>query len=214
MWDSIVLSAALYYAKSDEHSNMLSKISRARRDITISMLILLLFYTFFFIPSICKKESLLISLWITILPFIDIGYFWFMSIYRIETNYFEYVLGQLLVLSINIFVCIIALIPSNENRCEEGILTIKVYMLIAYILLPFITSLLIIDISNRRFNNNNNRIVTENRQSSPNQEECAICLSPLEGEISKISCSHFFHTECINTWIQQSEKCPLCRSNV
>ena len=45
-------------------------------------------------------------------------------------------------------------------------------------------------------------------------DECTICLSPFEdGEELAVltACSHRFHEECIAEWLEQSEKCPLCK---
>ena len=45
-------------------------------------------------------------------------------------------------------------------------------------------------------------------------DECTICLSPFEDgeELAVLTvCSHRFHEECIAEWLEQSEKCPLCK---
>lgn len=46
------------------------------------------------------------------------------------------------------------------------------------------------------------------------QIHCAICLVEAEPEERnfKLSCSHQFHSACIFRWLQQNEKCPICRS--
>ncbi|XP_074591717.1 RING-H2 finger protein ATL16-like [Curcuma longa] len=49
------------------------------------------------------------------------------------------------------------------------------------------------------------------------QENCAVCLSEFrEEERIKVlpRCSHHFHIDCIDTWLQFNPKCPLCRSEV
>lgn len=42
---------------------------------------------------------------------------------------------------------------------------------------------------------------------------CAICLVRLEnGDIvGDIPCGHVFHKACLKTWLQQANRCPLCR---
>ncbi|KAG6501803.1 RING-H2 finger protein ATL16-like [Zingiber officinale] len=48
-------------------------------------------------------------------------------------------------------------------------------------------------------------------------EHCAVCLSEFrEEERIKVlpRCSHHFHIDCIDTWLQFNPKCPLCRSEV
>ncbi len=43
---------------------------------------------------------------------------------------------------------------------------------------------------------------------------CSICLEHFENmsncTISKTICNHYFCTPCINKWLQQNRKCPLC----
>ncbi|KAJ1298769.1 hypothetical protein BS78_01G479300 [Paspalum vaginatum] len=47
--------------------------------------------------------------------------------------------------------------------------------------------------------------------------ECAVCLSEFE-ERERLrllpNCSHAFHIDCIDTWLQGSARCPFCRSDV
>ncbi|KAJ8505178.1 hypothetical protein OPV22_006064 [Ensete ventricosum] len=47
--------------------------------------------------------------------------------------------------------------------------------------------------------------------------ECAVCLSEFqEEERLKLlpNCSHGFHIDCVDTWLQFNARCPLCRSEV
>ncbi len=41
---------------------------------------------------------------------------------------------------------------------------------------------------------------------------CSVCLSSLNDNISKLSCNHSFHTNCINEWFKVKDSCPLCRT--
>ncbi|XP_075296399.1 E3 ubiquitin-protein ligase RNF43 isoform X2 [Opisthocomus hoazin] len=45
---------------------------------------------------------------------------------------------------------------------------------------------------------------------------CAVCLEEFsEGqELRIISCSHEFHRECVDPWLQQHHTCPLCMFNI
>lgn len=50
--------------------------------------------------------------------------------------------------------------------------------------------------------------------------ECSICYKPIEpNEIKTLSCSHYFHNSCVNSWIntqinsQVTPSCPICRCN-
>ncbi|CAM0870762.1 unnamed protein product [Alopecurus aequalis] len=47
--------------------------------------------------------------------------------------------------------------------------------------------------------------------------ECAVCLSEFaEKERVRLlpGCSHAFHIDCIDTWLQGSARCPFCRRSV
>ena len=46
---------------------------------------------------------------------------------------------------------------------------------------------------------------------------CSICLGDinlLEKEVSIINCGHFYHTNCMNGWLDQRLNCPECRATV
>lgn len=43
---------------------------------------------------------------------------------------------------------------------------------------------------------------------------CPVCLEDfVEGitEVRALPCEHFFHDECLKSWLNQSKTCPLCR---
>lgn len=47
--------------------------------------------------------------------------------------------------------------------------------------------------------------------------ECAVCLNEFtEEERLRLlpNCSHAFHIDCIDTWLQSNATCPLCRSSI
>lgn len=47
--------------------------------------------------------------------------------------------------------------------------------------------------------------------------ECAVCLNEFqEDERLRIipSCSHVFHIDCIDVWLQNNANCPLCRTSI
>ena len=52
-------------------------------------------------------------------------------------------------------------------------------------------------------------------QPSNNIFICSICFEPLNSRYynnTTTSCSHTFHSTCINTWVTYSNTCPICRS--
>lgn len=84
-------------------------------------------------------------------------------------------------------------------------------------------------ISNSEGNENN-----EGNEGNENNEKCPICLEPIKNEKAVTKCNHFYHPECIQTWVDKesnndgyndgynsnsdnndkNKKCPLCRAHL
>lgn len=47
-------------------------------------------------------------------------------------------------------------------------------------------------------------------------DECCICLELFEGGeiVNKLACGHFFHKDCIYSWLRGHNYCPLCKEIV
>ena len=45
-------------------------------------------------------------------------------------------------------------------------------------------------------------------------DKCTICLSEfeLEEDVRRLPCMHLFHVECVDQWLSQNKRCPICRS--
>ena len=59
-------------------------------------------------------------------------------------------------------------------------------------------------------------LVVETLRDS-NQANCSICTEAMTENLSTTSCGHLFHTNCLQTWMNQStnqSRCPICRSNI
>ena len=90
----------------------------------------------------------------------------------------------------------------------------------------------VIDINNYR-NNMNNRnnninpnelnrimellpstILNENKEGENN--ECVVCLSAFEAgdSITTLPCAHIFHTDCIKSWLESNNCCPICKFEI
>ena len=48
------------------------------------------------------------------------------------------------------------------------------------------------------------------------QKKCSICLEDFEvgAKIIYLPCFHYYHAKCIETWVQNSDKCPLCNIEI
>lgn len=58
---------------------------------------------------------------------------------------------------------------------------------------------------------------TENERAiSAEDAVCCICLAKYaeEDELRELPCSHFFHVECVDKWLNINALCPLCKSEV
>lgn len=55
------------------------------------------------------------------------------------------------------------------------------------------------------------------RREAAEEKECCICLGGFEeGEKMKVlpPCSHCYHCECVDRWLNTESSCPLCRVNI
>ena len=64
--------------------------------------------------------------------------------------------------------------------------------------------------------------------SSRTTDDCSICLAPIKlstvtsndprGQTQEVlelkSCSHYFHDNCLTTWLESKNECPLCRTSI
>lgn len=55
----------------------------------------------------------------------------------------------------------------------------------------------------------------EDLRQDQEEDICTICLNSFnEGDrVGKIKCKHKFHVECLKTWIQRKNHCPLCQAD-
>ena len=44
-------------------------------------------------------------------------------------------------------------------------------------------------------------------------DKCTICLSEFEvdEDVRRLPCMHLFHVECVDQWLSQNKRCPICR---
>jgi len=48
------------------------------------------------------------------------------------------------------------------------------------------------------------------------EEKCTICLSEYDQNdpVRRLPCMHLFHIECVDKWLIQSKRCPMCRIDI
>jgi len=57
------------------------------------------------------------------------------------------------------------------------------------------------------------RVLPKVRFDDEEQQFCSICLEAYQqGQLlTALRCDHFFHVECLSSWMQRATQCPLCR---
>ena len=57
---------------------------------------------------------------------------------------------------------------------------------------------------------------SENDEEEEEADKCTICLSEFEAEedVRRLPCMHLFHVECVDQWLGQNKRCPICRSEI
>jgi len=56
--------------------------------------------------------------------------------------------------------------------------------------------------------------IDEEMKEEVKEEECCICMDAIESDIYKTNCKHYFHKGCMESWLENSSTCPICRSQV
>ena len=45
-------------------------------------------------------------------------------------------------------------------------------------------------------------------------DECSICLDIIDQDKKELICMHKYHKECIEKWLERSNRCPMCMRDV
>ncbi|CAD8141408.1 unnamed protein product [Paramecium octaurelia] len=127
------------------------------------------------------------------------------------------------------------LVDSNQNTILYVVTSIGIFLLVVFMYCCFRFKK-----SNRRMNNLNTiQIPISQQMPSQNSinkyipiqkyeevmkqfpglsddQTCQICLEVYkkEDKVRITYCTHFYHAECIDIWINQNENCPTCRSSL
>ena len=59
--------------------------------------------------------------------------------------------------------------------------------------------------------------VLYNRNKFKNDDnKCVVCQYEFKNgeEVTKLSCGHLFHSECVDTWLSKNKVCPMCHKEI
>ncbi|CAD8187826.1 unnamed protein product [Paramecium octaurelia] len=45
-------------------------------------------------------------------------------------------------------------------------------------------------------------------------QECSICMNEIVENKKTLKCKHYFHSDCIQDWLERSKICPVCRIQI
>ena len=119
-------------------------------------------------------------------------------------------------LSINIAIIFFSImnltVIEDEMFHTQFLFFISIYGIISSIIFNFLTIFLIyfkcyLDIFFYQHN-----LYSEINQSL--NEDCPICLEPLNMNVIKTNCNHYFHKECIIQSLLIKKDCPMCRQEI
>lgn len=51
---------------------------------------------------------------------------------------------------------------------------------------------------------------------APDDSECNICLDTIKAQekVTILTCTHAFHSECVDQWLKIKSCCPVCKTNL
>jgi hypothetical protein len=54
------------------------------------------------------------------------------------------------------------------------------------------------------------------KRNNSMEEKCTICLCEFDhnDDVRRLPCMHLFHIECVDRWLTQSKRCPICRIDI
>ena len=71
-----------------------------------------------------------------------------------------------------------------------------------------------IDIEKCIENKNFDRFFTKIENENENNVICSICIEPLKENVISLNCKHKYHEDCIKSWLNEDNSCPLCRNKI
>ena len=60
------------------------------------------------------------------------------------------------------------------------------------------------------------KVIYNRNKFSNNDNKCVVCQYEFKNgeEVTKLSCGHLFHSECVDTWLSKNKVCPMCHKEI
>ena len=58
--------------------------------------------------------------------------------------------------------------------------------------------------------------ISKDQLDEQGKADCSICMDSVEigSEVTQLPCSHWFHGECVASWLKEHDTCPQCRRGI
>ena len=60
------------------------------------------------------------------------------------------------------------------------------------------------------------KVIYNRYKFSNDDNKCVVCQYEFKNgeEVTKLSCGHLFHSECVDTWLSKNKVCPMCHKEI
>lgn len=71
-----------------------------------------------------------------------------------------------------------------------------------------------VEVSHQQDRQSHSNVISESKESvsTLQNERCAVCFDGMHKNdmVKVLTCSHYYHTECIDQWLMVEKRCPMC----
>ena len=60
------------------------------------------------------------------------------------------------------------------------------------------------------------KVIYNKNRFGKDDNKCVVCQYEFKNgeEVTKLSCGHLFHSECVDTWLSKNKVCPMCHKEI
>ena len=102
--------------------------------------------------------------------------------------------------------------PSRINDTND--LLMIIFINLAFLILTFYAlhryNLRIKALEDNKFE----KYFIKNSEIELSNQTCSICLDYLNNNSAGLECNHYYHKDCIISWLKEKAECPNCRNNL